>query len=93
MKITDIADKLVNKIKIVEECVLFIAKASANYTCQSKNLLGVDKLKHHIIVLLPPSKPIVKVIEADKTSLNISIGCDDNGGAPILGKNLKIIFF
>ncbi|CAL4098573.1 unnamed protein product, partial [Meganyctiphanes norvegica] len=59
--------------------------SSNNYTCTVSNRGGRDSLIHSVVVLMPPSPPILRLSRATHHALNLSITSQSNGGSPILG--------
>lgn len=71
------------------EAVLWLGPISeneaGNYSCQAENVFGKDEVIFQLIVLLPPSAPVLYLTSQTSSSIAVSWKPTDNGGSPING--------
>lgn len=59
---------------------------AGNYTCSAMNLFGEDNITYTLIVLMPPSAPILKVRFTTARSIGLHWNQPEDGGAIIQGE-------
>ncbi|KAL1457022.1 hypothetical protein WDU94_001699 [Cyamophila willieti] len=62
---------------------------SGNYTCSVSNSLGTDSITYSLLVLMPPSPIILKLVDKGSSWLDLDWRVENNGGSPIRGFILK----
>uniref|UniRef100_A0A8D8VA62 Down syndrome cell adhesion molecule-like protein Dscam2 n=3 Tax=Cacopsylla melanoneura TaxID=428564 RepID=A0A8D8VA62_9HEMI len=62
---------------------------SGNYTCSVSNSLGTDSITYSLLVLMPPSPVILKLVDKGSSWLDLDWRVENSGGSPIRGFILK----